>query len=80
MQLIEGLAAESGRRPAPVHEPARKGEVARISIDPAAAGRDLGWNPRTGLAAGLAATYRALAAPEAGSPAGETSTSSPKTA
>ncbi len=80
VELIDALAAESGRSSAPVHEPARKGEVNRISIDPAAAGRDLGWSPRTGLTAGLAATYRALAASESGPPADETSTSWPNTA
>jgi UDP-glucose 4-epimerase len=41
--------------------PARLGEVRRSCLDPARAGRELGWHARTPLAAGLEQTLAALA-------------------
>jgi UDP-glucose 4-epimerase len=41
--------------------PARLGEVRRSCLDPAKAGRELGWHARTPLAAGLERTLAALA-------------------
>ena len=40
------------------HGPAKAGEQARSSVDPARAGRHLGWRPQTGLADGLRKTLR----------------------
>jgi UDP-glucose 4-epimerase len=44
----------------PEFAPARAGEVQRISIDPARAGRDLGWKPKVGLEQGLQLTLESL--------------------
>jgi UDP-glucose 4-epimerase len=60
LDLARHLAEASGIALTPEHAPPRKGEISRVSIDPAAAGRDLGWSPRVDLAAGLAATYRSV--------------------
>lgn len=65
LELASRLGAVAGVEPALDHEPARLGEVQRVSIDPAAAGRELGWSPSTDLDAGLAQTYGALAAERA---------------
>jgi UDP-glucose 4-epimerase len=40
--------------------PPRTGEVQRISIDPARAGRELGWSPRIGLQKGLRVTLDSI--------------------
>jgi dTDP-D-glucose 4,6-dehydratase len=40
--------------------PERPGEVNRVAIDPAAAGRDLGWRSATDLGDGLRRTYEGL--------------------
>jgi len=61
LELARGLGAVSGLAVDPEHAPARAGEISRVSIDPAAAERDLGWRPRWELADGLAATYRSVA-------------------
>lgn len=63
LELAEQLAAVSGRSLDPEHAPARAGEISRVSIDPAAAERDLDWRPRWELADGLAATYSSVAGP-----------------
>jgi len=60
LDLARRLAAATGAEAEVEHHPARKGEVQRVSIDPAAACRDLGWAPATDLDAGLAATAAAL--------------------
>ncbi len=39
-----------------VHSPARLGDVHRIILDSTKAGRDMGWQPKTGLAEGLELT------------------------
>lgn len=65
LELASRLGAAAGLEPAIHHEPERLGEVQRVSIDPAAAGRELGWAPGTDLDAGLAQTYGALAAERA---------------
>ena len=41
----------------PRHEAARLGDVVQSVIDPARAGRELGWHPRTSLDDGLARTW-----------------------
>ena len=53
---VAGVDAEIERLPA------RKGEVQRVSIDPGAADRDLGWSAGTELGDGLRTTFEALAA------------------
>jgi UDP-glucose 4-epimerase len=60
LDLARRLAAATGAEPEIEHHPARKGEVQRVSIDPDAARRDLGWSAETGLETGLAATASAL--------------------
>jgi UDP-glucose 4-epimerase len=54
---LYGLLCEvSGRDLPPEHGPAKPGEQLRSSVDPAAAGRALGWRAQTELAAGLEQT------------------------
>ena len=62
LDLVEALAAPAGRRVEPVRAPARKGEVQRVAIDPAAAGRELGWKPEVDVATGLRRTFESFAA------------------
>lgn len=62
LELAEGLARVASATVSPQHAPARAGEVERISIDPSAAARELGWSPRVGIAEGLGLTYEALTA------------------
>lgn len=50
---IAELTGYSGRA---AYAPARPGEVYRITLDATRAGSELGWQPRTGLADGLAQT------------------------
>jgi UDP-glucose 4-epimerase len=60
LDLARRLGAATGTEPEIEHHPARQGEVQRVSIDPAAARRDLGWSVGTDLEAGLAETASAL--------------------
>ena len=62
LDLVRMLAAAAGREIEPVHAPARIGEIGRVSIDPSAAGRELGWNPGVELSEGLSRTYAAFTA------------------
>ncbi|MGI8727341.1 MAG: GDP-mannose 4,6-dehydratase [Solirubrobacterales bacterium] len=57
LDLVEVLEAASGSEVEVTHEPARTGEVNRISIDPSRAADELGWEPRTSLERGLAETF-----------------------
>jgi UDP-glucose 4-epimerase len=51
------LLAEAASYPGHAwYGPARPGELRRNALDPAAAGRELGWEPRTALRDGLATT------------------------
>ncbi len=74
LDLVDGLGSTGGQPLEVALEPARKGEVQRIAIDPSAAERELGWKARVGLGDGLAATYAAHIADQGVS----NSTSSPK--
>jgi UDP-glucose 4-epimerase len=58
LTLAERLTAAAGRAVEHRFAPARAGEIQRsvLAVDKAA--RELGWRPRTALAAGLAATLR----------------------
>lgn len=60
LDLLEILSSAAGREIEPIHEEERKGEVARISIDPGLASRELGWKPRTDLERGLALTLESV--------------------
>jgi UDP-glucose 4-epimerase len=57
-ELAEQLGVAAGRRPEIRLAPARAGEIMRSALSPAKARRDLGWQPRMTLAAGLTATLR----------------------
>ncbi|MBV9454971.1 MAG: SDR family oxidoreductase [Rubrobacter sp.] len=57
-QLYELLRTMSGRELPPRYGPAKPGEQARSSIDPACAARILGWRPEVKLVAGLENTLR----------------------
>ena len=56
VDLGRRIASASGAEFDPEMEPPRLGEVQRISIDPALAGRDLGWSAAYDLDSGLAIT------------------------
>jgi UDP-glucose 4-epimerase len=58
LELLRGLEGSPG--PEPEFAPPRKGEVERISIDPARAGAELGWSAETGLEEGLRLTLDSL--------------------
>jgi UDP-glucose 4-epimerase len=55
-RLYEILAEASGKDLPPEHGPARPGEPTRSCIDPAKAGRLLGWRPEVDLSSGLCTT------------------------
>ena len=55
-RLYELLRGISGKDLPPEQGPAKPGEQMRSSVDPAKAGRVLGWRPQTKLAAGLEET------------------------
>jgi len=61
LDLVDVLAKLAGREDfAPKFAPARAGEVQRISLDAALAGRELGWAPRTTLEQGLELTLATI--------------------
>lgn len=60
VELVDTLASAAGGTPKVVHEPARRGEVHRVSIDPSRAADVLGWTPATNLRVGLRSTYEAV--------------------
>jgi len=61
LDLVDILAGLDGREDfAPEFAPERAGEVQRISLDAALAGRELGWEPQTTLEQGLAQTLAAV--------------------
>jgi len=60
LDLVEGLAAVSGRPFAAEHAPERPGEVRHIALDASKARAELGWEPSVSLAAGLEHTLASL--------------------
>ena len=54
--LFRELAGIIGYSREPVYGPERIGELRHAAVDPARAGKELGWQPRTRLGEGLAAT------------------------
>jgi UDP-glucose 4-epimerase len=57
LELYRAIVAATGIEREPEHVGARLGELQRSVLDPAAAGRELGWRPAVGLADGLARTW-----------------------
>jgi UDP-glucose 4-epimerase len=57
-ELAAQLGVAAGRKTETRYAPARAGEIQRSALQPAKAQKELGWTPRTTLAAGLAATLR----------------------
>lgn len=55
-ELYETMAKLSGRALPAEHGPAKRGEQLRSAVDPAKAGRVLGWRPEVGLREGLEKT------------------------
>ena len=64
-ELHTELAVLCGAPDEPRIEPARPGELHRSALDASRARRLLGWEPRTGLRAGLAATVEWLRSDQA---------------
>lgn len=64
LDLARDLGRISGKALSPEHAPPRTGEISRVSIDPAAAERELGWRARREVSEGLAETYRSIGAGE----------------
>ena len=58
IELATQLGIAAGRPTELRHAPARPGEIQRSALDVRKADRELGWRPRTTLAAGLADTLR----------------------
>ena len=57
IELFGAVRAASGVARDPAFAPARLGELQRSVLDPALAGRELGWRPDRSLAQGLSATW-----------------------
>jgi UDP-glucose 4-epimerase len=61
-ELYRLLLKISGKDLAPEHGPAKPGEQLRSSVDPALAGRVMGWSPEVELTSGLRETLRSFRA------------------
>jgi UDP-glucose 4-epimerase len=59
-QALNGDGPPAGTAFEPEFERGRPGEVKRISIDPARAAKELGWNPTTPLEKGLVETLKSI--------------------
>ena len=57
-EMATQLGVAAGRTPQITHAAARAGEILRSALDVRKAERELGWRPRTTLAAGMANTLR----------------------
>lgn len=58
LELYRAIVEATGIAREPQHADARLGELQRSVLDPAAARRELGWEPHVSLADGLARTWR----------------------
>jgi len=58
LELYAAVERAAGVERAPVHEPARAGELRRSVLDVSVAARELGWRPEGTLADGLDSTWR----------------------
>jgi UDP-glucose 4-epimerase len=58
LDLYAAVERAAGVERAPVHEPARAGELQRSVLDVSLAARELGWRPEGTLADGLDSTWR----------------------
>jgi UDP-glucose 4-epimerase len=58
LELYAAVERAAGVERAPVHEPARAGELQRSVLDVSLAARELGWRPESTLADGLDSTWR----------------------
>jgi UDP-glucose 4-epimerase len=58
LELYAAVERAAGVERAPVHEPARAGELQRSVLDVSLAARELGWRPEGTLADGLDSTWR----------------------
>ncbi len=56
LQIHDAVATAVGVRAQPLHASERAGELARVSLDPARAAMQLGWEPWTTLGDGVALT------------------------
>jgi UDP-glucose 4-epimerase len=56
-EIIDGIAAASGRAVNPVMKPGRAFDIPRVVLDISRATQATGWRPETGLAEGLAETW-----------------------
>jgi UDP-glucose 4-epimerase len=65
-QTLNGDGPPAGTTFEPEFARKRPGEVKRISIDPARAAKELGWNPTTPLQKGLTETLRSIGAENSG--------------
>ena len=66
LDLVEAFRGlDGGEAFAPVHAPARQGEVLRSCLDASRARELLGWAPQVGLADGLQRTLATVSAPRA---------------
>ncbi len=63
LELLRLLGGLTGTHPTPVHTDPRAGDVYRSEADPSAARRDLGFECRTSVRDGLAATLASLREP-----------------
>ncbi len=61
LELAEACGSVTGSSLAPVHEPARPGELARSVLDPERTARELGFRARWTLADGLSSTWEWIA-------------------
>lgn len=69
-EVFEAVARAAGFGGAPVHSPARPGEVRRVCLDVQRARRSLGWSPAVPFADGIARTVASMRTTDEGSPAG----------
>jgi len=58
LELVDAMRRATEREIDPAHGPERLGDLQRSVLDPALAGRELGWRPEVSLEDGLRATWQ----------------------